>query len=91
MRQVRQPCNLQLRQPTTATLYDLLDGQGDNRTMKVDNQTTRNARKAGEITQAQARRLLDAAEDALILYMPLGQPETAELRAAIHDITGDGE
>jgi hypothetical protein len=33
--------------------------------MKVDNQTTRNARKRGEITQEQARRLLEAAETAV--------------------------
>ena len=31
--------------------------------MKVDNQTTRNAR--GEITQAQARKLLEAAEQVI--------------------------
>jgi hypothetical protein len=30
--------------------------------MRVDNQTTRNARKRGEITQEQARKLLEAAE-----------------------------
>ena len=58
--------------------------------MKVDNQTTRNARKRGEITQEQARKLLEAAEQVLWQIGVTRQDFTSRmLQAAISEIRGE--
>ena len=58
--------------------------------MKVDNQTTRNARKRGEITQEQARNLLEAAEQVLWQIGVTRQDFTSRmLQAAISEIRGE--
>jgi len=56
--------------------------------VKVDNQTTRNAR--GEISQAQARKLLEAAEQVLWQIGVTRQDFTSRmLQAAISEIRGE--
>jgi hypothetical protein len=58
--------------------------------VKVDNQTTRNARKRGEITQEQARNLLEAAEQVLWQIGVTRQDFTSRmLQAAISEIRGE--
>jgi hypothetical protein len=74
------------RKSIPATTHRFAENGASN--VKVDNQTTRNAR--GEISQAQARKLLEAAEQVLWQIGVTRQDFTSRmLQAAISEIRGE--